>query len=383
MNRREFLTATAVLGLAEVCSAGVAPASDETTFGAAVPATGPFSLSGRLYYDALQLAQDDVNARGGIAGKKLKIIFEDTQSSNTGAVNAFVKLYQESKPTLMFLSSYSTQVLATSPEVIKAGIPAFYAGGARVVAEQHNKWLFRIRPDDGLAALGMAMCLKDELKKSRPGILFVQNDFGQGAANIVLEAFKKAGVEPAGSEAYGQNDKDMSAQLLNLKAKGSDSLLLFCYPTDGALITQQVKQLGLDVPVVATSGLFLPTALNLLSPQDFENVWGVIDTVLDDSRGPSVKEFMSRYQTRFKREADSYAASYYDAVMIAAEGINKVGPAPERLREYIASLHDYKGIARVYSFDEVGNGAHSVAIVRMKPGTKQVVLVKEVEPSSQ
>jgi len=380
MNRRELLGVAGALVSANVWSSRSAWAADEIVLGAAVPVTGPYSLSGRLYYDALHLAQDDINAKGGIGGKKLKIAFEDTQSSNTGAVNAFIKLRQEYKPPLMFLSSYSTQNLATSPEVIKAGIPVFYAGGAEAVAEQHNKWMFRIRPDDGLVALGMADYVKNELKKSKPGVIFIQNDFGQGAANVVIDAFKKQGIEAAGAEGYGQNDKDMSAQILSLKAKGADSLLLFCYPTDGALVAQQIKQLGLNIPLVGSSGLFLPTAINLLSARDFANVWGVIDAVLDDSAGARVKDFMSRYQARFKREADSYAACFYDAAMIAADGIAKVGADPDKLRDYIAGLRGYKGLAHEYSFDQLGNGVHSVSVVNMKPGKKEVALVKEVKP---
>jgi branched-chain amino acid transport system substrate-binding protein len=385
MNRREFLgTAWAAAMIpASAWSLNAAWAADEIVLGAAVPVTGPFSLSGRLYYDALHLAEDDVNAKGGISGKKLKIVFEDTQSSNTGAVNAFVKLHQEYNPPLIFLSSYSTQNLATAPEVTKAQIPVFYAGGAEAVAQQKNKWMFRIRPDDGLAAIGMADYVKNGLKKSKPGVLYIQNDFGQGAANVVSKAFEKEGITVAGTEAYGQNDKDMSAQILSLKAKGADSLLIFCYPTDGALVTQQIKQLGVNVPVVGSSGLFLPTAINLLSQQDFENVWGVIDTVLDESRGERVKDFMSRYQKRFNRGADPYAACYYDSVMIAVEGITKVGPDPAKLRDYIAAVKDYQGVGHVYSFDAFGNGVHSVAVVDMKPGTKEIVLVKKIEPLQQ
>ncbi|UFW51172.1 MULTISPECIES: ABC transporter substrate-binding protein [Bradyrhizobium] len=383
MNRRDFLTATACTAFAfsGSWSSGVARADDDIILGAAVPLTGPFSLSGRIYYDALQVAQDDLNAKGGIGGRKTKIIFEDTQSSNTGAINAFVKLYQEYRPSLMFLSSYSTQNVATSPEILKAEIPVFYAGGARTVSALNNKWMFRIRPEDALAAIGMAEYAKDGLSKSKPGVLFIQNDFGQGAAGLAIEAFKRQGIEPVGSEAYGGNDKDMSAQLLSLKAKGADSLLLFCYAVDAALIVQQVKQLGLGIPIVASSGLFLPTTANLLSPSDYQNVWGVTDGVLDDSAGGPVKEFMDKYKARFKRDADPYAAAYYDAAMIASDGISKVGADPSKLRDYIAGLQGYKGLAHVYSFDSARDGVHSVAVVKMKPSSKQIELVKEITPS--
>lgn len=356
-----------------------AHAVEEIVVGAAVPITGPLSLSGRQYYDSLQMAQDDINASGGIGGKKLKIVFEDTQASNSTAVNAFVKLHQELKPVLVFLSSYSTQNLATAPEVTKAQIPVFYAGGADAIAEQKNKWMFRIRPYDSVAAIAMAKFVKDGLKKSKPGILYIQNDFGQGAANVATEALKKQGIAIVGTEAYGQNDKDMSAQLLSLKGKGADSLLAFVYPTDGALLVQQIKQLGIAVPFVGSSGLFLPAALNLLSAKELEGVWGAIDAHLDTVNDARVRDFAERYKKRFKRDADAYAASYYDAAMIAAAGLKKVGTDPVKLRDYIAGVKDFKGIGHIYTFDSIGNGVHDVAVVKTKPGTKDFVLIEVIK----
>jgi branched-chain amino acid transport system substrate-binding protein len=358
---------------------GPSLAADEIVVGAAVPVTGPLSLSGRQYYDSLQLAQDDINEKGGIGGKKLKIVFEDTQASNSTAVNAFVKLHQEQKPALVFLSSYSTQNLATAPEVTKAQIPVFYAGGADVIGEQKNKWMFRIRPYDGAAAIAMAKFVKDGLKKSKPGILYIQNDFGQGAANVAAEAFKQQGITVVGSEAYGQNDKDMSAQFLSLKGKGADSVLAFVYPTDGALLAQQAKQLGVAVPFIGSSALYLPAALNLMSPRELEGVWGVVDAFLDTASDERVKDFVERYKKRFKRDADPYAASYYDAAMIAAEGLRKVGTDPAKLRDYIAAVKDYKGVGHVYSFDSLGNGVHAVAVVHAKPGTKDIAFVEQIK----
>jgi branched-chain amino acid transport system substrate-binding protein len=380
MHRREMLQ---IAGMATASM--LAPwlsrttrAADEIVIGAVVPITGPLSLSGRQYYDSLQMAQDDINARGGINGKKLKIVFEDTQASNSIAVNAFVKLYQEYRPPLVFLSSYSTQNLATAPEVAKVQIPVFYAGGADIVAEQNNKWLFRIRPNDGAAASAMVQFVKNSLKKSKPGILYIQNDFGQGGTRVAADTFKKQGITVVGNEAYGQNDKDMSAQILSLKGKGADVLLAFVYPADGALLVQQIKQLGIDVPIVASSALYLPAALNLLAPQDLEGVWGVVDAYLDPTQDERVRSFIERYQKRFGRDADPYAASYYDAAMIMAQGLAKVGPDGAKLRDYIAGVKNYKGIGHTYTFDAIGNGVHDVAVVKTKPGSKVLTLVERI-----
>ena len=128
----------------------------EITVGALVPITGPFNVSGQQYHFSLQMAQDDINAKGGVAGKKLKVVFEDVKDSNSVAVNAYLKVVRDLNPPFVFLSSYTTQNLATEPEVTKAQIPSMYAGGGDAVHHKKNPWLFRIRPYDGLQALALA-----------------------------------------------------------------------------------------------------------------------------------------------------------------------------------------------------------------------------------
>jgi branched-chain amino acid transport system substrate-binding protein len=95
------------------------------------------------------------------------------------------------------VSSYSTQNAAVSPEVTKAQIPVMYAGGADALSNPRNEWMFRIRPRDGIVAMGMAQFAKSTLKLQHPGILYVQNDFGQGGANAVTKLLAAEGITAA------------------------------------------------------------------------------------------------------------------------------------------------------------------------------------------
>jgi len=116
--------------------------------GSTIPITGPLSLTGKQYFNSLKLAEEDINKGGGINGAPISIVIEDAQASNGTALNALVKVIQENKPSFLFLSSYSTQNAAVSPEVVKAGIPTMYAGGADSLSALKNPWMFRIRPQD-------------------------------------------------------------------------------------------------------------------------------------------------------------------------------------------------------------------------------------------
>lgn len=347
--------------------------------GATVPMTGPLSLTGKQYYNSLIMAEGDINKAGGIDGRPIKIAFEDTQASNSTAVNAFMKLAQEAKPSFFFLSSYSTQNLAVSPELAKIQVPAMYAGGADAVADAGNPWLFRVRPADSVSAAGMVQCAVEILKAKKPGILYIQNDFGQGGAQIAAKRFETAGIAVVGREAYGQSDKDFSAQMLSLRGKGADAILVFDYPQDGALVLRQAKMLGLKMPLVTSSAALVPAALQLISPADLDGVRGVVDVFMDPSVGGRMQDFITRYKAKFNTDPDPYGLSYYDGAMLMAEGMRKVGTDAKALREWLAAVKDWRGIGHVYSYDAKGNGVFDVAVVKAKAGTKTLELIKDVK----
>lgn len=351
--------------------------AQQVVVGATAPLTGPLSLTGKQYYNSLKLAEDDINKAGGVQGKPVKFVFEDAQASNGTAVNAYVKLVQENKPAFTFLTSYSTQNVAVAPEVAKAALPSMYAGGADSVAELGNPWLFRIRPQDSTAAVAMARFVKDDLKLAKPGILYIQNDFGQGGANAAAAFLKEQGLTPVGMEAYGQNDKDMSAQILSLKNKGADVILAFVYPQDGAMLLRQIKMLGIKQPVVASSAAFVPAAMQLLSPRDLENVWGVIDTYLPATE--KGKHYAERFKQRFSMDADPYGAAYYDGAMLMAQAMNAVGTDPAKLQQYLREVKDYPGVSHVYRFDDQGNGVHDVAVVKFADGSKDMQFIRAIQ----
>lgn len=361
---------------AGVAASPCAAVADQIPVGVTAPMTGSLSLTGKGYVDALKLAEQDINGGGGINGRKVDLSFQDAQASNGTAINAFIKVVQEQKPDFVFLTSYSTQNVAVSPEVLKAQRPAMYAGGADIVAEQKNPWMFRIRPSDSLTAEAMARYAHEQLHSTKPGILYIQNDFGQGGAKAAQKAFAAAGVTVVGTEAYGQNDKDMSAQILSLKNKGADSILMIVYPQDGALLLHQIKLLGIKQPVVSSSAAFVPAAMQLISPADLQDVYGVVDTVL--TAQPAAQSFLKRFKAAYGVDADPYAAAYYDGAMIMAQAMRTVGTDPVKVRDYLRTLKDFKGVAHTYTFDAAGNGVHDVSIIKFAPGTKDMQLIQQI-----
>ena len=353
-------------------------AQGDLSIGATVPITSPYALSGRSYYNTLQMAEKDINAQGGIKGRKVKIVFEDTSNSNTTAVNAFKKVMDTVRSPFVFLNSYTVQNLAVEPEVARAKVPVMYAGGGVAVAERGDAWMFRIRPNDEVAAKGAAQFVAKSLKLKRVGLMGVEGDFGQGGMKVAAEVLKQLGVEAVGHEVYRAADKDMSAQLLSLKNKGAEAIVVFTYVAEPPIIFRQRRQLNLGIPLIGSSGSCLPAATNVMTAQDMEGTYCFTDSLLVGNPDPKVHAWAERYQKEFNFPPDVYGVAYYDGMFILKQAIEKAGLEPQALRDAIAATKDYKGIGATFSFDQRGEGVHQVVVVKPKPGTKTYELLETV-----
>lgn len=353
-------------------------AQSDLSIGATVPITSPYALSGRSYYNTLQMAEKDINAQGGIKGRKVKIVFEDTSNSNTIAVNAFKKVMDTVRSPFVFLNSYTVQNLAVEPEVARAKVPVMYAGGGVAVAERGDPWMFRIRPNDEVAAKGAAQFAAKSLKLKRVGLMGVEGDFGQGGMKVAAEVLKQLGVEAVGQEVYRAADKDMSAQLLSLKNKGAEAIVVFTYVAEPPIIFRQRRQLNLGIPLIGSSATCLPAATNVMTPQDMEGTYCFTDSLLVGNPDPKVHAWAERYQKEFNFPPDVYGVAYYDGMFILKQAIEKAGLEPQAIRDAIAATKDYKGIGATFSFDQRGEGVHQVVVLKPKPGTKDFELLETV-----
>jgi branched-chain amino acid transport system substrate-binding protein len=380
LTRRTALAGMAGAGLT-IHVPRLSAQAGEITVGAMVPITGPFNVSGQQYHFSLQMAQDEINAKGGVAGKKLKVVFEDVKDSNSVAVNAYLKVVRDLNPPFVFLSSYTTQNLATEPEVTKAQIPSMYAGGGDAVHHKKNPWLFRIRPHDGLQALALAKHATEGLGKKKIGIIYVQNDFGQPGAIAAEKIIKASGATVAGLEAYAFTDNDMSAQLQKLKSAGADCLICISYGKDGALILKLAKEMGIGLPIVTSSGVMVPAARNLIAPDELVNVNGVMDAHLGPERSPAVADYVKRFKDRFKIDPDPFGSCYYDGAMILKQVLDKVGPDRVKIRDALKEVKGYEGVTNTFTTDADGNMVHSLAVFSIKPGTRDPVFLRTIATS--
>lgn len=364
-----YLAAAALLATAT--SFGTDRASAQTTIGAAAPLTGPRALLGRNFRQGADIALEEVNAAGGVLGKPLQLVFEDDQGDNpNAAMNAVNKLIQIHKVPVMLGPHYTVSQLATQKSFCTEGPLSVTAASGIPVTAGGCKFVVRVRANDNVQAKALVEFARKELGIDKIAVLSINDDFGKAGANRVIAVMQESGLKPVAVESHNPQDKDFSAQLARIKNAGAGLVIMWTHDTEAALIVRQAKQLGLDLRFAGSTSLSEPS-FTKLAGDAAEGVLSANDFV-PSNPDPKVQAFVKVYEQRYKMLPEIWAASYYDAVHLAAKAINEAGAADAaKVREAFAKLQA-SGLLGNYRCDAVGNCNQQILIVEIKDGKPSI-----------
>ncbi|MHB8991893.1 MAG: ABC transporter substrate-binding protein, partial [Chloroflexota bacterium] len=334
--------------------APAAASGGEIKIGWTPPVTGASAAEGALQIKAIKLAEKQINAAGGVNGKKITLMQEDNQSSNPGALAALQKSVEQNKVTAVMGVVKSTQVLAMSDAVKGYGIPFIMGGTNATLTKQGNPWLFRVRPDDSIAAAAMVKYIKEDMKLAKVGILHDSDAFGTGGADLVEQGSKASGLTVVKREKYTTKDKDFTAQLLSLKNAGAEVMVVYgTNPEDVAVIQRQYVQLGKPFKYVGSPSSQMKDCLNL-SKENSEGLIAIADFVPGAS--DVSKKYGADYKKEYNEEFDPTSAWTYDGLNILANAIKTAGEDKAKIKDAILATKDYKGVLGPFSFTANGDG---------------------------
>jgi branched-chain amino acid transport system substrate-binding protein len=324
--------------------------------------TGASALGGELAKKAADIAVEHINAGGGVGGQSMELIVEDAQSSNQGALAALNKAVGEDHVVAMVGPAKSTQIFAIEPRIRELEIPSFLGGTNPTITRTGNPWLFRLRPTDALAGPAIAHFLMDDLRLSKLGILHDSDAFGTTGADLVEQAVKDAGKQVVRRESYKTGDKDFTAQLLSLKLAGVDGLALYGLNIDdNAIILRQIREQGLDARLVGSPS-YSQTTLVDIARDTLDGLYVVVDYF--PGRTPESQTYLDAWQAKYGTAADGLAGWNWDALHIIRDGIQRAGGDKTKFRDMLHGLKEYKGAVGTITFDQNGDGLHSIDIVQ-------------------
>jgi branched-chain amino acid transport system substrate-binding protein len=369
------LTALASIALLGAVQPGM---SQEVPIGFTVPITGASAAEGAYFIKAAKLAVKQINQAGGIKGKKINFIMQDSQSSNPGALAALNKLVEQDKVLVIVGPVKSTQILAISDAVKGFRVPMAIGGTNYSLTRKGNPWLFRCRPDDSIAAAGMVKYVKEDMKVSKVGILHDTDAFGTGGADLVEQGCKENSLTVVKRQKYTTKDKDFTAQLLSLKNAGAQVMVVYgTNPEDVATIQRQYRQLGSPYKYIGSPSSAMKDCLTL-AKESAEGLMAIADYVPGESE--AARKYTADYQKEYSENMDPSSAWNYDALYIFAYAIGKVGEDRAQIIKATLAIKDYKGVLGTYSFTPNGDGLHEVSVVRIEKGAHKLAKIVRVAP---
>jgi branched-chain amino acid transport system substrate-binding protein len=371
---------SSIAGVAAIClaTASAVPSKADAAscpspipLGLTTALTGNVALLGTQARSGVEFAVDEINAAGGINGKKLALTTEDTGSSSTDSLNAMNRIL-EGKPLVIFGSMISPHVFAQTEVVTKSETPFLVGATNAKVTSQGSKWLFRTHVHDGQLADLIPEYLVKTLGKTKPGIIAVADDYGLGASRGIQASLAKLNASPVAVTSYAPSDKDMSAQLLEIKDKGADSVIVFGRPADVTLVVKQMSDLGIKLTMIGNSSLVAQTALNNLSAAEADGAYAIGGMIPQTSQDAKILDWAKRVQDKYKVPADNFTVSYYDTVYMLKSIIEKVGCDKPAIRDALAATKNWKGMLISYQADALGDLAHTLGVYRNKGKTPEL-----------
>jgi branched-chain amino acid transport system substrate-binding protein len=329
----------------------------EVTFGMWAAFTGPVAHLGTSTRDGFTVAVNEINAAGGIHGRKLKLVFYDDGGSPQEALAAVRRLINQDRVFGLVVGSTSGATLPVIPLINQAKIP-FISGTSSNprLLDPHSPYVFRGYPNDKWQGSRLADYVADKGKSKRPAILYVTDDYGKGGYDVVLQRLKeKHGLTLVAAEQYNKGDQDFSAQLLRIKQANPDALVIWAFAPDAAIIVRQARELGITVQLYgaasAATPLFPkgagPVGIGFLAEYPFP-------FLPESSSVPAVVKYREAVQKLYPNGLPVGRPSEYDilgfgAAKIAIEGLRRAGRDVTR-EQFITALETIKEFETGVSF---------------------------------
>ena len=253
------LVVTLVLVLVVALTAGAGAQAPPIKIGFASAMSGPAAITGEGVKWGATLAIEEINAKGGVGGRKLEAYFADNKAQPGEAVSAVRKLADVDQVDVIIGQTHSGACLGAMPVVKEIGLPMVIEACSHpkireMSGKGGNEWTFRVALDDEIMAYTFARYMARQGVKSA-SILAMNNDFGRGAAIAYDAGFKKANVKLLSTEFFDPGQPDYRPVLTRLKRANPETILAVILASDGAPFMRQFRELGLTQKVFSRGSL--------------------------------------------------------------------------------------------------------------------------------
>jgi branched-chain amino acid transport system substrate-binding protein len=358
-------------------AASVAPASanPEVVFGGAISQTGRFAEPAGRQVNSIKMWVDEVNARGGILGRKVKLVLLDDKSDTQTAVKLYEKLITEDKVDVLLApySSAITEAVANVNERYKMPFIA-YGAASSPIWDKGRKYIFSIVAIAEDYQKG-AVHLAKQIGVKRVAIIGEDSLFPRQSGIGARQWADKLGIQVVLQENYPQKQTDFTALLQKIKAAGAEAILSNSYFADAAAQVRQLRELNLNFKLFSsTVGPGLPKFAEQLGPTA-EYVLGFSqwEPLPDVLKHPGMKEYIAEYEKRYGEKPNYHAGGTYGALQVTEAAIKQAGSFDnQKIRDAMAAIEVTTIFGR-YKVNAKGMNEHEGLTFQILKGQRRIV----------
>jgi branched-chain amino acid transport system substrate-binding protein len=376
VNRLTPLLASACLALG-LASAAVAQPIKIANI---VELSGAGATSGTNFKNGVELAVKEINATGGILGRKIETSTSDTQS-NPGIAKGLTTKAIDDGVFAVFGPVFSGSILVSMAETRRAEVPNFTGGEAAAITKQGNPFVFRTSFTQDTAMPKVARYVARNLKARTVALIYVNNDFGKGGRDALAKALEPLGVKIIADLSTEQSQVDFSAAVLKARQSNADVIFVYVNEEEAARALRELRKQGNTKPVVGETVLTSQKVIELAGDAANGAVAHVGLTV--DAPTPAMRAFRAKFEKEYKYVSDHNGIKGYTGVYILKAAIEKAGKVDRKL--VAQTLHGLKiaaaqhpGVIMDVSIDANGDLDRESFLAEARGGKQEI---KEILPA--
>lgn len=350
-----------------------APADDTIKIGASFELTGNVANYGKSILSGLKMAIDEVNAKGGVNGKKITIIESDNKSEPSESGNSITKLVTQDKVAAIVGPATSGCVAAGSPITTANKIPhiapSATAPGITMDNGKVKEFMFRACFIDPFQGQVMAEFADKTLKVKNVAILYdSSSEYSKGLSEVFEKTLIGKGGKIVGKEAFLSKDLDFKSSLTKLKASNPEAIYVPGYYEEVSKIIKQARELGITVPMLGCDGWESPKLAEIAGADALKDCYYVSAFSAQD-QDPSVQSFIKAYKEKNQKDPDIFCMQGYNAGLVLVDAIKRAGAEDgTKLAQAIAATKDLPVASGKLTFDEFHNPIMSALIISLDGG---------------
>ena len=340
-----------------------------------VELSGGGATAGTNFKNGVELAVKEINAEGGILGKKLETITTDTQS-NPGVAKGLTQKAVDNEVFAIFGPVFSGSIMVSMAESRKAEIPNFTGGEAASITKQGNPYVFRTSFTQETAMPKVARYINEVTKAKTLAIIYVNNDFGKGGLDSIKKALAGTDTKIVAEISSDSGQVDFSAPVLKAKQSNADALFAYSNEEESARILRELRKQGWTKPVIGETTLTGQKVIDLAGEAANGAIAHVGLTV--DAPIPAIRAFRAKFEKAYNYTSDHNGMKGYSGVYALKAAIEKVGKADRKA--VAAALHGlkvttdkYPGVLMNVEFDKNGDLDRESFMVEVKNGKQEVI----------